>query len=523
MDRRVEERRRNYKKPGCVGDDPRRRREEQQVQIRKQERDARLSKRRAGTGTDGCLEQHPTGMGFNGALTLENLEVMVAGVFSDITAKQLESAQQFRKVLSIEKNPPIQQVIDSGVVPRFVEFLKFEQWPDLQFEAAWALTNIASGSAEQTRIVIEHGAIPIFVQLLSCGHDEVREQAVWALGNIAGDSAGCRDLVLQAGGLTPLLTRLHETDKQSMLRNATWTVSNLCRGKPAPKFEHVRGSLPTLATLIRNSDVEVLTDACWALSYLSDGENERIDAVIRAGVVPRMIELLLHPSPLVQTPALRTIGNIVTGDDIQTEEVIKNHALPNLLKLMSSDKKGIRREACWTVSNITAGNKEQIQEVIANNLVPHLVQLLSTEEFDVKKEAAFALSNAASGGTALQVEYFVSCGLIGPLLDLLTIQDTKIVNVVLEAFENILRTGKQKQKENGLEENPYCALIEELHGLTKLEFLQESPHEEIYQKALRIITNYFPFEEEGESEGFNSFNSGGFDACAPSGGFNFAQ
>jgi len=67
---------------------------------------------------------------------------MVAGVFSDVTAKQLESAQQFRKVLSIEKNPPIQQVIDSGVVPRFVEFLKFEQWPDLQFEAAWALTTL---------------------------------------------------------------------------------------------------------------------------------------------------------------------------------------------------------------------------------------------------------------------------------------------------------------------------------------------------------------------------------------------
>mmetsp|Transcript_36619 Transcript_36619/g.63665 ORF Transcript_36619/g.63665 Transcript_36619/m.63665 type:complete len:292 (-) Transcript_36619:24-899(-) len=284
---RLNQRQKGFKKLADA-QDVRRKREDDAEVLRKQKREETLQKKRHTNHAPLTISDIQIGVSSSQHWhVMEDLVQTLRNDCSPLDA-QFQAMQQLRQLLSVKWNAPIQEVISTGILPRIVDFMKDMTRSELQFEAAWVLTNIVAGTADQTLAVVEAGALPVFINLLSSANDYIQEKSVCALGNIAGDSSNLRDFVLQSGGLRPVINLVQETRRTSMRRNATWVLSNLCRGRPHPPLDWIAPSIPILAELIFSADVEVLRDACWAFSFLCEGEHGSIEAVLQAGVCQRL-------------------------------------------------------------------------------------------------------------------------------------------------------------------------------------------------------------------------------------------
>jgi importin subunit alpha-1 len=371
-------------------------------------------------------------------------------------------------------------------------------------------------------------------------------------------TVSARDVILAAGVMNQLIRCLEgHPQNLSLQRIGSWTLSNLVDGIFQTGSSHKSGSssasgshgnatagggatannntakseyssadeidmttlLPILRRLLQSSDSEVLSYTCWTLSHLCDGPASHIAAVVttppkskvapKGGLVPRLVELLMHLSWRVTKPALRTIGNIVCAecsDDSgigvttdYTEVILDCNAVPRLKELITHSNREIQKEACWTLSNIAAGTVDQIQAVIDSGAIPPLVNLVQHKKTDqeVRSEACWVVLNATSCGSDSQIEVLVDEGCVAVLGVLLS--EASMVMMALEGLERVLQVEetremiRREQIESGdLDEDDEAGKTPTLVSASLIEKAREGHHSgTVTKRADRIWKQHF--------------------------------
>jgi importin subunit alpha-6/7 len=395
--------------------------------------------------------------------------------------------QTLRKILSSEGTPPLNFIMRTGISTKIVALLNTNCIP-LQTECLWCILNLATGPSHIVKILIEQNVIPALKLLLSSTDQDLLELTVWCIGNLAGDSVYTRDQLID---LVPSLVKLLQRIEVSRWKNIMWTLSNLCRGKPLPGVETTQQVLSIAPLILNTNDEEMLSDCCWALSYISDGVNQRIQDILDLGVLSTLVNLLSSHSTKVTVPCLRTLGNIVTGNDSQTQEVLNLGLVDKIAVYLSSKKVSLKREALWTLSNITAGSDEQINLVLSHPSIHYVVQSLNDSDFEIKKEALWTISNATHAKSPNLVLRVLELGAFPYLCDILSMKDPKVLLVVLEAINNLLRAGNAFDDDSNSKTNEVALKFDEIGGLSKMEELQEHPNVKIYKKVVEIMEEHY--------------------------------
>mmetsp|Transcript_6713 Transcript_6713/g.15479 ORF Transcript_6713/g.15479 Transcript_6713/m.15479 type:complete len:479 (+) Transcript_6713:24-1460(+) len=423
-------------KAECTPEEARQQRVRHDVELRKSKKSSRLRKLRhidpdedAGEGVSSCSDP--------GALM--NIVAVLAS--SDPNA-QAAAVVALRRTLSTKEAPPIDAVLASGVLPHLVTLLKARDRPDLQFESAWALTNLAAGTTEQTELVAASEAPYALVELLRFGTEDCKEQALWALGNLAGENARCRDHVLGLSVIEPML-QLAQSTRVSMLRNMTRTLLNLARGTPPPALELVVPAVPLVQQLTYAQDEDLVSDACWTLACLTDNcrTAPELQAVVSPPTALRLVELLGHLDIAVRAPALRSLGNVCTGDVSQVLPLLDAGLMRFMDQYLRSSKKEVRVDTCYLLTAVASAGPAEVKVIVETNLVPLLLSLAHSGDFESGREAACCLAAAGRAKDASVIATLISLNIIPALVLWLdgTRADSRLLLMLISSLYNMIK------------------------------------------------------------------------------------
>lgn len=421
------------------------------------------------------------------------LEQAKENLLSNEQLQQLDGAQTIRLMLNTQAHPSTNAVVESGVVSVMVDMLRDKlSSSELRSECIWTLTNICSGTHDQTSVVCEPPNLEFFVSLLDLSIEyeycDLKE-LLYLLANIAADSVGHRDTLINLGIVHNLILifSIYNTE-QKIIELATWLLCNLFRGNPFANFNNMKELIPICVQLIKLDVESILYHSLYSLRMLMISENgpNVLNSLLESDLANTCVEHLSNKniSARVKEKCLQILVYIASNPKHEYAQVILNLPILQTCReiLITNQYDSLKSKCLLLISNFCA-IPSQLQDVMNSNILfnvilPHYFQ----QNHSIKIEILWIMTNMINSGNDNQINVLLNyhnfCSIF---FDIFEIADEFLLFAGIEAILNILT-----HCTNTFKKHP-CLLSLEEHGLWEKILVLDTSNMMFQNKIFQIM------------------------------------
>ncbi|KAJ2786690.1 hypothetical protein GGI15_001318 [Coemansia interrupta] len=258
---------------------------------------------------------------------------------------------------------------------------------EVRNQAAWALGNVAAEGEQAREHLFAGGALPLLVEMLGVQDAELMQTACFALSNMARRPSSFFDLLFAQHVPQTLARQLERfKDDQACVAELAWVCAYLAAASSAEQLDLLLacGAIDLiLRYTTENTDCgpQALLPIIRTLGNIAAGTDSQTHALVaRPGFVPLLVRCIESPvSRAVEKESLWALSSVTAGTKDDVDAVVAAGIIPDLVRIVESQTFDLKKEAAYSVLNIAIVGK-CLGDMPVDRLVPEFVDFVRSQD-----------------------------------------------------------------------------------------------------------------------------------------------
>ncbi|CEM38238.1 unnamed protein product [Vitrella brassicaformis CCMP3155] len=357
-----------------------------------------------------------------------------------------------------QRAAPADALVETDAIDALVEadaisgLLQQLSWPDLAVRVyvASALCSIATSRRQRVVVGVSMTSLlGVMARGLNGGDAAIQLEAATAVRELfAIEGVPPIQEAVDAGVIQPLVGLLSDSGRPTLQGDAACALANIATGTSEQTQAIVdAGGIPPLIQLLSSPDGDVRHQAVCALGNIAVGGPAARDLVLAAGVMEPLLKVLRESKKVsMLRSASRTLANLCSRQPPPPFELV-SPAVPvvaELIRRPDQDAK-VLRQGCLALSHLTyEGPDEAIEAVVGSGVCSRLVELMGGHDSHTVRRHALCAFGKIVAGSEVHTQEMVDCGAIPSLKALLSSPRRNVRKGACFAIFNIMRGNRDQ-------------------------------------------------------------------------------